>query len=79
MIFQDINECESSPCQFFGTCLERSNQSLYLLPASEKASLPSVFSKKFNYENVSGYECICVPGTKGKNCEISKSDDKNFK
>jgi hypothetical protein len=46
-----------------------------MLPASEKNSLPAVFSKKFSFENVSGYECICVPGTKGKNCEISEYNE----
>ncbi|CAO1412778.1 unnamed protein product [Diamesa serratosioi] len=67
----DINECEENPCKFHSTCLERSNQTLYQLSAIEKHSLPYIFSKKFSYENASGYECICVTGTKGINCEIN--------
>lgn len=49
--------------------MERSNQTLYTLP--EKFSLPQIYSKKFSYENASGYECVCVLGTKGKNCETN--------
>lgn len=45
----------------------------------EKLQLPSVFNRKFSYENASGYECICVPGTKGRNCEISKLIKENNK
>lgn len=65
----DINECESNPCQYNGNCLERSNISLYTL--SHTTDLPSIFSQPFSYENASGYECVCVPGIMGKNCEIN--------
>lgn len=53
-------------------CLEKSNQTLYSLSPQEKMELPAVFNRKFTYDNASGYECICVLGTKGRNCEISK-------
>ncbi|KAM8705688.1 hypothetical protein ACLKA7_010053 [Drosophila subpalustris] len=66
---QDINECESNPCQYNSSCLERSNSTLYQL--SKVMDLPRVFSQPFSYENASGYECVCVPGIIGKNCEIN--------
>lgn len=62
----DINECESSPCQYNGTCLERSNKELY---KSHAKNLPAIFTQEFNYANASGYECLCVQGLAGKNCE----------
>ncbi|XP_073817054.1 cell polarity complex component crumbs isoform X3 [Musca autumnalis] len=65
----DINECESNPCQYSGTCLERSNKTLYSL--SQTMDLPSIFSQQFSFQNASGYECVCVPGIMGKNCEIN--------
>ncbi|XP_023158448.1 protein crumbs isoform X2 [Ceratitis capitata] len=65
----DINECESNPCLYNGNCLERSNITLYTL--SQKMDLPEFFSRQFAYENASGYECVCVPGIMGKNCEIN--------
>ncbi|XP_055375058.1 protein crumbs isoform X2 [Condylostylus longicornis] len=65
----DINECESSPCKHNGTCLERSNLTLYDM--ADKSNLPSIFSDEFSYENASGYECICVTGIMGQNCEIN--------
>ncbi|XP_014215868.1 protein crumbs [Copidosoma floridanum] len=64
----DVNECESSPCQFNGTCLERSNAALYKEDVMNK---PAVFMQEFTYANSSGYECICVAGVTGKNCEIN--------
>ncbi|XP_016838846.1 protein crumbs isoform X2 [Nasonia vitripennis] len=64
----DINECESSPCQFNGTCLERSNENLYKEDVMNK---PAIFMQEFSYANASGYECICVPGVIGKNCETN--------
>ncbi|XP_058806153.1 protein crumbs isoform X2 [Phymastichus coffea] len=64
----DINECESSPCQFNGTCLERSNEALYKDDVTNK---PAIFMQEFSYANASGYECICVPGVTGKNCETN--------
>lgn len=63
----DIDECESSPCQNNGKCLQRSNMTLYTLP--DRYTLPSIFSEPFSYENASGYECICIPGIIGINCE----------
>ncbi len=70
---RDIDECESSPCQYNGKCLERSNKMFYTLP-ERFTSLPSIFSQPFSYENASGYECICVPGIIGKNCEINVNE-----
>ncbi|XP_076303298.1 cell polarity complex component crumbs isoform X3 [Lasioglossum baleicum] len=64
----DIDECESSPCKYNGTCLERSNKQLY---KSDSKTLPSIFNQEFNYANASGYECICVQGVTGKNCEVN--------
>ncbi|KAG5326274.1 CRB protein, partial [Pseudoatta argentina] len=64
----DVNECESSPCQYNGTCLERSNKNLY---KSEALNLPAIFTQEFNYTNASGYECLCVQGVTGKNCEVN--------
>ncbi|XP_026828708.1 protein crumbs isoform X3 [Ooceraea biroi] len=64
----DVNECESSPCQYNGTCLERSNRELY---KSEAVNLPAIFTQEFNYANASGYECLCVQGVTGKNCEVN--------
>lgn len=49
---EDINECESMPCQFGGTCLERSDQSLYI--HNPDSILPEVFNNVFAYENASG-------------------------
>lgn len=47
----DINECESSPCQYSGTCIQRSNMALYM---SQNKSLPAIYSQPFSYENASG-------------------------
>lgn len=66
---EDINECEPNPCQFGGRCLERSNISLY--QSNQQYTLPPTFSQKFSIENASGYECVCVPGTTGINCEVN--------
>lgn len=40
-----------------------------MLPASDKQFLPDIFSKEFSYKEANGYECVCVPGTEGINCE----------
>ncbi|XP_015599265.1 protein crumbs isoform X2 [Cephus cinctus] len=64
----DINECESTPCKYNGTCLERSNKELY---KSNASTLPAIFTQEFSYANASGYECICVQGVTGKNCEFN--------
>lgn len=48
----DVNECESNPCQFGGTCLERSNQSYYL--NSDTTYLPEIFKQPFDYAEASG-------------------------
>ncbi|XP_037950728.1 protein crumbs isoform X2 [Teleopsis dalmanni] len=65
----DINECESNPCLNNGNCLERSNMTLYTL--AKNTDLPDVFNYPFSFQNASGYECVCVPGIVGKNCEIN--------
>lgn len=65
---EDINECDPNPCQYNSTCLEKSNITLYSL-RDTVTHLPSTFYRKFSYENASGYECICVTGTTGRNCE----------
>ncbi|XP_012286967.1 protein crumbs isoform X2 [Orussus abietinus] len=67
----DVNECESSPCQFNGTCLERSNIELY---KSDALNLPAIFTQEFSYANASGYECLCVQGVTGKNCEVNVNE-----
>lgn len=60
---EDINECESSPCKNSGICLERSNITLYQSKAigSLNISLPEIFHKPFDFENVAGY--ILIWGT----------------
>lgn len=66
----DIQECESSPCQYVGVCLERSNASLYQNTSYDPLNpvyvnkelnmlLPMHFFQEFSYENASGY----VPNT----------------
>ncbi|KAK9871195.1 hypothetical protein WA026_011476 [Henosepilachna vigintioctopunctata] len=69
---EDINECDSNPCQFNGTCLERSNQTLYrqTIMNTFDGILPEIFMNNFDFEKAAGYECICIPGITGKNCEI---------
>ncbi|GAB1868117.1 Protein crumbs [Camponotus japonicus] len=67
----DVNECESSPCQYNGTCLERSNRELY---KSKALNLPAIFYQEFSYINASGYECLCVEGVNGKNCEVNVNE-----
>ncbi|KAK2581667.1 hypothetical protein KPH14_002164 [Odynerus spinipes] len=69
-------KCECNPgsqgkhCDqdYNGTCLERSNKELY---KSEAFNLPSIFTQEFSYANASGYECLCVQGVMGKNCEVN--------
>ncbi|XP_061505186.1 protein crumbs isoform X1 [Anopheles gambiae] len=69
---EDIDECESVPCLYGGTCLQRSNYSLYQPPALAGAKgLPVHFAQPFSYAIAAGYECICVPGTMGTNCETN--------
>lgn len=33
--------------------------------------LPDAFNKPFDYSDSSGYDCLCVPGVAGQNCEIN--------
>ncbi|KAL1448928.1 hypothetical protein WDU94_000177 [Cyamophila willieti] len=66
----DIRECDSNPCQFGGTCLEHSNLSLYH-KQNELPNLPKIFTQDFNYSTAEGYDCLCVPGTTGWNCEMN--------
>ncbi|EEZ98818.2 protein crumbs [Tribolium castaneum] len=63
----DINECDSNPCKHNGTCYEHSNQTLYQL---SDQTLPEIFSAEFSYDKAAGYECLCVDGVTGENCEI---------
>lgn len=49
----DINECENNPCQFGGTCFERSNLSLYYL--TDKKNLSAIFQQEFSYATANGY------------------------
>ncbi|XP_066252818.1 protein crumbs [Euwallacea similis] len=69
----DINECESSPCKFGGLCMEKSNITLYSPEIVSKLGikLPEAFNKPFSYDDAEGYECLCVPGVTGANCEIN--------
>ncbi|KAI5637364.1 EGF-like domain-containing protein [Phthorimaea operculella] len=75
----DINECESAPCKYGGVCLERSNISLYQTPDSPAIQvgpqphmlLPQIFYQPFSLETASGFECVCVAGTKGPHCEVN--------
>lgn len=50
---EDINECDSNPCQYGGTCLEKSNQSLYN-KFEAPFPLPSLFNHSFNYATANG-------------------------
>ncbi|XP_076260124.1 cell polarity complex component crumbs [Rhynchophorus ferrugineus] len=80
----DINECESNPCKYDGICLEKSNMTLYNPSIISKMDidLPAAFQKPFNYSDAEGYECLCVKGVTGQNCEINinecESDPCNF-
>ncbi|XP_067637731.1 protein crumbs isoform X2 [Eurosta solidaginis] len=65
----DVNECDSNPCMYNGYCYQRSNMTLYQF--SQTQDIPEFFNRPFSYENASGYECVCVPGIMGKNCEIN--------
>ena len=47
----DILECESSPCQNGGTCLENSDKS----------------RPEYSVTTAEGYTCECVPGFTGEN------------
>ncbi|KAF5279548.1 hypothetical protein FQR65_LT03370 [Abscondita terminalis] len=70
---EDINECESSPCKHFGLCLEKSNRTLYEsnILSSINITLPEVFNRSFHYSDAAGYECLCLMGVTGRNCEIN--------
>ncbi|XP_060527208.1 protein crumbs [Cylas formicarius] len=69
----DIPECESNPCKYGGVCLEKSNMTLYnpSIVAALNVTLPDSFDRPFNYSAADGYECLCIPGVTGHNCEIN--------
>lgn len=48
----DINDCESNPCQFGGTCLEHSNISLY--NQKDNNNLSAIFQQEFSYATANG-------------------------
>lgn len=51
----DINECEINPCQSGGTCLERSNQTLYER-YDRLSNLPAIYSHNFSFASAQGYQ-----------------------
>ncbi|XP_043217443.1 protein crumbs-like isoform X1 [Amphibalanus amphitrite] len=65
----DIAECDSAPCQNGATCVERSNSSLYQLPAPVPG-LPD----SYDFSTAGGYLCLCVPGYTGADCETDIDD-----
>ncbi|XP_025835498.1 protein crumbs isoform X2 [Agrilus planipennis] len=69
----DIKECDSNPCKYQGTCLEKSNMNYYKpsFVSTLNISLPQAFAKTFDFADAAGYECLCVPGVTGRNCEIN--------
>lgn len=73
----DIDECESNPCRYNGTCLQRSDLSLYRGGSDFNDSLPEAFKREFSYAGAAGYVCICVPGVTGDNCEIDIDECKS--
>uniref|UniRef100_A0A0A9W8L0 Protein crumbs homolog 2 n=2 Tax=Lygus hesperus TaxID=30085 RepID=A0A0A9W8L0_LYGHE len=64
----DIKECDSNPCQHNSTCKERSIEAYY---KSGDPLLPEHFNQTFDYAIAAGYDCICVKGTQGRDCEIN--------
>ncbi|KAK9511458.1 hypothetical protein O3M35_000110 [Rhynocoris fuscipes] len=71
----DINECESNPCHHGGTCKERSIISYYVPNYTPNPNFmnitSSVFEQTFDYSTAAGYECVCMSGVTGANCEIN--------
>ncbi|XP_050294344.1 protein crumbs isoform X2 [Anthonomus grandis grandis] len=69
----DINECENNPCKNEGVCLEKSNMTLYSseFVANMGIELPDAFQRPFSFDRAEGYECLCVPGVTGENCETN--------
>ncbi|KRT83956.1 EGF-like domain containing protein [Oryctes borbonicus] len=67
----DINECEKQPCLNGGTCLERSNKTLYdpAFRAQLNIELPEIYYDEFNYSTAAGFDCLCIPGIRGRECE----------
>ncbi|CAB0009625.1 unnamed protein product, partial [Nesidiocoris tenuis] len=76
----DIKECESNPCQFNSTCIERSIRDYYL---SGDPMLPEHFDQPFDYsiadgpcvhgecvDGVASYNCLCEGIYGGKNCSV---------
>lgn len=37
-------------------------------------TIPSFFNRPFNYSTANGYECLCVPGVTGANCDTNVNE-----
>lgn len=56
----DINECTSNPCQFNGTCYQRSVEAYY------NSGMKGFDGLTFSYATAAGYVCNCIDGITGK-------------
>ena len=57
----DIDECASTPCQYNGTCLQRSVEVYYNNGTKGFEDLT------FSYSAAAGYVCNCISGITGEN------------
>ena len=55
----DINECATVPCQYNGTCYQRSVEAYYIDGTKGFENLT------FSYDTAAGYVCDCIPGITG--------------
>lgn len=57
---EDINDCESNPCKYSGTCLEKSNMTLYHpnIVSKLNVTLPEPFNRPFDYADAAGFVFI---------------------